>query len=311
MSTPEMEAAFAALFRQPAQTRIVERATRAAEFRQWAVTLTEPPQGSSLQLDDDGFLQEIGTAKPVARYARFPTSAASEHLAAAEVLVSDWFNGAVPPPAMSRSWPSSVLVMCRSAMESAARTIWLLGDPDREVRRQRCAAEASSELGEMLKWAGQDHEASVASGRDVATFEASAAKLKTAIAKAKEASGTVKVPGFTAMTVAGAAWIDANPPKHARELLDDKPFGLLMKAWYSAGSSFTHGYSWTLNVIDTQEELYGLVADLLMTAVLMTETAVSLFEAQMLVPGEQWQNDHLPARLRPTITEWAPRFWDA
>ncbi|MEV6661548.1 hypothetical protein [Nocardia fluminea] len=311
MSTPEMEAAFAALVRAPARMRILERAARAAEFRQWAVTLTTPPQGSSLQLDDDGFLQEIGTAYPVARYARFPTSAASEHLAAAEVLVSDWFNGAVPPPAMSRSWPSSVLVMCRSAMESAARTIWLLGDSDREVRRQRCAAEARSELGEMLKWAGQDRDAGAAMGRDVGTFEASATKLKAAIARAKEASGGLEIPRFTAMTVAGAEWIDANPPRHARELLDEKPFGLLMKAWYSAGSSFAHGYSWALNVIDTEEELYGLVADLLMTAVLMTETAISLFEAQMLVPDEQWQNDQLPARLRPTITEWAPRFWNS
>jgi hypothetical protein len=30
-----------------------------------------------------------------------------------------------------------VMQLCRSAMESSARTIWILGDPDREVRRDR------------------------------------------------------------------------------------------------------------------------------------------------------------------------------
>ncbi|MFI6959627.1 hypothetical protein ACIBJI_39950 [Nocardia sp. NPDC050408] len=286
----------------------MERASRGAEFRQWAVTLTDPPQGSSMQLDNDGFLQEIGTAYPVAQYARFPASSAAEHLAAAEVLVSDWFNRAVPPPATSRSWPSSVLVLCRSAMEAAARTIWLIGDPSRDVRRQRCAAEAFKELEEMLKWAKQDRDTDVAEGREVAPFEASAENLKTAIAKAKAASGGITAPGFTAMTAAGAAWIDANPPKHACELLSGRPFELMTKAWYSIGSSYTHGYSWTLNVLNSQDEQYGLVADLFMSAVLMTETAVALFEAQMLAPGEQWQNEHLPTRLGPTIAEWAPLY---
>ncbi|WP_159930988.1 MULTISPECIES: hypothetical protein [Nocardia] len=264
-----------------------------------------------MQLDNEGFLPELGWIYPVAQYARFPVSSAAEHLAAAEVLISDWFNGAVPPPATSRSWPSSVLVLCRSAMEASARTIWLIGDPSRDVRQQRCAAEALKELEEMLKWAKQDRATSVAEGRDVATFEASAEELKTAIAKAKAASGGIMAPGFTAMTAAGAAWIDANPLKHARELLSGKHFELMTKASYSISSSFTHGYSWTLNVIGSQDELFGLVADLLMSAVLMTETAIALFEAQMLSPGEQWQNEDLPARLGPTIAEWTPRYREA
>ncbi|MFE3254247.1 hypothetical protein ACFXPS_29815 [Nocardia sp. NPDC059091] len=309
MSTPElMAAALAALFKSSVQTRITERAARGAEFRQWAVTLTDPPNGSSMQLDDEGFLQEIGTAYPMAQYARFPVSSAAEHLAAAEVLVSDWFNGAVPPPAASRSWPSSVLVLCRSAMEAAARTIWLIGDPSREVRRQRCAAEVAKELGEMLRWAEKDRDASVGDGQDVATFEETVEKLEAAISKAKASSGGITAPGFTAMTALGAAWIDANPPKHADGLLSGRPFELMTKASYAIGSSFTHGYSWTLNVLNNQDEQYGLVADLLMSAVLLTETAVALFEAQMLAPGEQWQNEHLPARLEPTIADWAPRY---
>lgn len=264
-----------------------------------------------MQLDNDGFLPGIGTTHPVAQYARFPVSSAAEHLAAADVLVSDWFKGAVPPPAMSRSWPSSVLVLCRSAMEASARTIWLIGDPDRSVRQQRCAAEAVKELEEMLKWAKQNRDVDTAEGRDASTFEASAEKLKAAIAKAKAASCGIQAPGFTAMTAAGAAWIDANTPKHARELLNDRPFELLTKAWYSIGSSYTHGYNWTLNVLNSQAEHYGLVADLLMSAVLMTETAVALFEAQMVAPDAPWQNGHHPSRLEPTIADWAPRYREA
>jgi hypothetical protein len=32
---------------------------------------------------------------------------------------------------------TSIMQLCRSAMEASARTIWLLGDPDRNVRRDR------------------------------------------------------------------------------------------------------------------------------------------------------------------------------
>jgi hypothetical protein len=32
---------------------------------------------------------------------------------------------------------SSILTLCRSALESSARTVWLLSDPDRSVRRGR------------------------------------------------------------------------------------------------------------------------------------------------------------------------------
>ncbi|MFI1236729.1 hypothetical protein [Nocardia salmonicida] len=49
MNPLEMEA-LAALLRPPARARIAERAARGAEFREWAVTLKDPPQGSSLQL---------------------------------------------------------------------------------------------------------------------------------------------------------------------------------------------------------------------------------------------------------------------
>ncbi|MFI9536826.1 hypothetical protein ACIG56_26695 [Nocardia fusca] len=38
---------------------------------------------------------------------------AGEPLWVGEVLVSDWFTGAVAPPAMARSWPLSVLLGSR------------------------------------------------------------------------------------------------------------------------------------------------------------------------------------------------------
>ncbi|WP_216917700.1 hypothetical protein [Nocardia noduli] len=300
----------ATLLRPPVHGRIIERAARGAEFRQWAVSLTDPAPGTSLQLDDEDFLQGIGTSRPVAHYSRFPVSQAAEHLAAVDVLISDWFNGAVPPPPASRSWPSSVMVLCRSAMEAAARTIWLIGDPSRETRRLRCAAEAVKELGEMHKWTRQNRDVDAAEGRNVDGFAASEEKLKQAIAAAESAAKGTSAPGFTAMTLAGAAWIDANPPVHESELLKGRPFEAMTKAWYSIGSSYTHGYNWTLGILRNQDEQFGLVADLLMSAVLMTESAVALFESQMLAPAQQWHNDHLPARLGPSIADWAPRYSD-
>jgi hypothetical protein len=41
---------------------------------------------------------------------------------------------------------AEVLQLCRVAMESAALTIWLLGDLDREVRRDRCISEEMEQL---------------------------------------------------------------------------------------------------------------------------------------------------------------------
>jgi len=56
---------------------------------------------------------------------------ASENLNAARILVEE-------RPENGNVDASSIMQLCRSAMDSSARTIWLLSDPDSEVRRDRC-----------------------------------------------------------------------------------------------------------------------------------------------------------------------------
>ena len=56
---------------------------------------------------------------------------ASENLNAAGILVEK-------RPENGNVHASSIMQLCRSAMDSSARTIWLLSDPDSEVRRDRC-----------------------------------------------------------------------------------------------------------------------------------------------------------------------------
>jgi hypothetical protein len=41
-------------------------------------------------------------------------------------------------------YASSIMQLCRSAMETSTRTIWLVSDPDRNVRQDRCMSPASS-----------------------------------------------------------------------------------------------------------------------------------------------------------------------
>ena len=65
---------------------------------------------------------------------------ASENLNAARILVEE-------RPENGNVDASSIMQLCRSAMDSSARTIWLLSDPDSEVRRDRCLEPAHGAAG--------------------------------------------------------------------------------------------------------------------------------------------------------------------
>ena len=69
--------------------------------------------------------------------------------AEASIVVPLATTSVVCPRAFRRHWvlveqrtdgnlhASSIMQLCRSAMEGSARTIWILGNPDRDVRRDR------------------------------------------------------------------------------------------------------------------------------------------------------------------------------
>jgi len=70
---------------------------------------------------------------------------ASENLNAAGILVEK-------RPENGNVHASSIMQLCRSAMDSSARTIWLLSDPDSEVRRDRCLSLLMEQLEQQRRF---------------------------------------------------------------------------------------------------------------------------------------------------------------
>jgi len=76
----------------------------------------------------------------VSSTALYPTMNVSEHLvAAAEVIALALRQG--------QARTSAVSALCRIAMESSAKTIWLISEPDTEVRLRRCYGFVKAERG--------------------------------------------------------------------------------------------------------------------------------------------------------------------
>jgi hypothetical protein len=114
--------------------RIDQRGKRACELYQWGLHPHHPDPGSPLAADDAAFQAAYPLALSggvgVTEESIFPLMSASENLNAAGLLVQHRAgSGSVHA--------SSIMQLCRSAMEGSARTIWILGDPDRAVRRDR------------------------------------------------------------------------------------------------------------------------------------------------------------------------------
>src|SRR6185295_11820141 len=81
----------------------------------------------------------------VTQEALFPMMNASENLNAARILVEK-------RPENGNVHASSIMQLCRSAMDSSARTIWLLSDPDSEVRRDRCLSLLMEQLEQQRRF---------------------------------------------------------------------------------------------------------------------------------------------------------------
>jgi hypothetical protein len=81
----------------------------------------------------------------VTQEALFPMMNASENLNAARILVEE-------RPENGNVDASSIMQLCRSAMDSSARTIWLLSDPDSEVRRDRCLSLLMEQLEQQRRF---------------------------------------------------------------------------------------------------------------------------------------------------------------
>lgn len=117
--------------------RIIERGKRGADLKEWGLRHPPPDPGSSLVVDDDGFMTQIGGLVHIT--AVFPIMNATDSLAAAAELIDG-------RPTSRNAHTASLLALCRSALESASITVWLLSPIERAERRARCLGFTQAEL---------------------------------------------------------------------------------------------------------------------------------------------------------------------
>lgn len=298
-----------------------DRATRAWRMGEWALlhqvrvdgsskprnaSQFVPDRGSSLNLDDTHFVQELGE-NLVSSTARFPVMNAAECL----VSASQAFGASLE---QKRTSTLSTGILCRSAIENAAKTIWLLADPNRSVRRARCLGYTEREIGYQKGYiAAETRFLNVRTdeGRNAArqsfaeTEQAYRKRLNFLTSLPK--SARQRPPSDYEFFVRWAGdWIDKHPPPHITDA-DGLRYGMSIGAerFYTVGSGFVHGYKWMTAYLGTEEDMLAQLADSLAAAVIMTECAVALYEAQATHPARVLSRcKNYPAYLESTVSLW-------
>lgn len=206
--------------------------------------------------------------------------------------------------------------LCRSAIESSAKTIWLLSDPSREVRRAKCLGFIEREQSYQRPFIDIEEEvfalrtdpAKATDYQDFQRHRADYDKRQNAITSLLEDARQKPPRKFERVVAWAAEWIDANPPPHATNKLG-LGMALGAKSFYAFGSSFVHGYKWLSEYVKDDVGLLKMIADGFAAAVIMTECAVALFEAQSTSAARAAvRKKNYPERLAATVAEWAARY---
>jgi len=303
--------------------RITERAIRTWPLNEWALlrlVLPDggssdpdpwrfmPDKGSSLAFDDLGFMPGLGD-HVVSATARFPVMMATENLVGAAQVHGSAFQ-------QRRTNVASVASLCRCAIEGSAKTIWLLAGTSREERRARCLGFMQSE---RLPQQGFIRiEEQVFAKRKVATDAPEYKNFlrhrtehddgQKLIAVMPKAQRKKPPSNYSDIVAWSAKWIDANPPGHPT---DQTTLGMELGAgrFYSYASSFVHAHKWMSDYIRDDITSLKTVADGFAAALIMTECAVALFEAQSTHPARTVvRRRNYPQSLVPTVDAWASRY---
>lgn len=271
-----------------------------------------PDRGSSLDLDDAYFMPEL-SENMVSSTARFPVMNASECLVGA----SQAFGASLQ---QKRTSTLSTGILCRSAIENAAKTIWLLADSSRAVRRARSLGYTEREIGYQRGYIAAERrflDTRTDSGRDTARqrfdeTEQQYRKRLNFLTSLPKSARQRPPPDYEFFIRWAGTWIDKNPPPHITDA-DGLQYGMSIGAerFYTIGSSFVHGYKWMSAYIGTEEDVLAQLADSLAAALIMTECAVALYEAQATHPARpRVRGKNYPAYLDSTVTHWRPRYGD-
>lgn len=315
---------------------IADRAERAWRLGEWALLHQVrddrssrgplprrflPDMGSSLALDDTGFVPAIAAtmlpfADPdqrenlVSTNARFPAMTAAESLVGAVQV-----HGAALQ--QRRTSNTSIGTLCRSAIENAAKTVWLICETDREVRRARCLGYTARERSYQRAYIDTEAEIYAVRGDDSSpqykAFEETKQKYEHRhnLIETLPKENVIRPPRkFEKVVEEAAKWIDANPPPHVTAA-NGLEHGLALGAqrFYAFGSSFVHGYKWMSDYVRGERDILAQISDGLAAAVIMTECAVALYEAQSTHPARTAvRQKNYPLWLEPTVEAWRPRY---
>ncbi|MEH3128681.1 MAG: hypothetical protein PGN27_01815 [Mycolicibacterium neoaurum] len=268
---------------------IGERAKRAKDLLSWGLRPNPIHRESRLAFDDVAVTLEDET-NLVSSTALYPTMNACENLAAAaEVIALALTQGQIRT--------SATAALCRIAMESSAKTIWLISETDTEERIRRCYGFLKAERGRQEEFERLEAEALAArtdplAEVDLTNFEkrrerVAARQAKIAALSAEHITGP---SGGPLKLVEGAEiWMDEQLPRKADAELDAVMHPRSAKSFYSLGSGFVHGFKWLMGYVLNDEELddtplLAITLDSFGNAIRMTEAAVSLYEAQSVGP---------------------------
>ncbi|MDV7246716.1 MULTISPECIES: hypothetical protein [Rhodococcus] len=301
METPEAAVARSILSRAliPSRRRVDARADAARRFEDWRLKPSSPAPGSSITLDDSGFSSNVTkyvAEQPVWHHALFPVMSAAENLTTVVNLVDQW-----DPTGQLRTL--SIVTLCRSALESASRTVWILSDSSRTERRSRALRVTKDEVLAQKKYLDEQLKRIDAGTISVTGDECGelAESLAAAVDVLDELSDVKHALKFDQTIEKAAQWIDENVPNQS-----NKPMAELSKSMYAIASGIAHGYTWTTNHLHGPTDLTNIVADFLYAAVTTTEAAVALYEAQASETGVI--ADNCPPHLRDVAERFYPRY---
>jgi hypothetical protein len=209
-------------------------------------------------------------------------------------------------------------ILCRSAIENAAKTIWLLADSRPAVRRARALGYTYREMGDQQSYLAAEKR--LLDARTDPTRDADRRRLEETELQYRERlnfstalpkSSRVAPPRDYGFFVCWAGdWIDKHPPPHVTDG-DGLQYAMAIGAerFYAVGSGFVHGYKWMRDYIGTAEDVLAQLADSLAAALIMTECAVALYEAQATHPARpRVRCRNYPAYLEPTVSLWRQRY---
>ncbi|WP_162625491.1 hypothetical protein [Mycolicibacterium llatzerense] len=290
---------------------IDKHGARCGDLYEWGLHPRTAEEGSALAADDAAFAAAYPITLPgpaaVTGHALFPVLSAVGNLSTAGMLVARRRTHQQPHIL-------EVMNLCRVAMESAALTIWLLRDPDPEVRRKRCLDEEMEQLEQQRRFLAIDAENEAGRGarftQELRDMNAEHRRKFYAMGTAAKAAYTFdKPPSFTAMVRESAQWADAHMPD--TEDIDAGWRERSARSFYSYGSSFIHGYRWMTDY-SRDGTVWSLLADVLSVALSMTECAACLYEAASRAPGgARPAGSYVPERFEPTIAAWSTELFDA